>query len=89
MEELNPQGYNPQDYENPVMNHNFVRVNFGTHDFAKYLREVSGGNEWYWKSFPHFQVFFSPNGKWIASCYYEGKNKSDTVIYIPRSYYQK
>ena len=60
------------------------------HHLAKYLRSKSNGtNDWYWKGFKDYNVFFSPNGKWIATVYYFGKNKSNTTVYIPKDMKEK
>jgi hypothetical protein len=54
------------------------------HEFGAYLRNQSGDNDWTWKAFPRINVFFSSKGKWIATCFYHGKNNTETTTYIPK-----
>ncbi len=54
------------------------------HEFAAYLREQSGDNNWYWKPVSNANNFFTSKGKWIATAFYDNSTSTVTKIYIPK-----
>jgi hypothetical protein len=54
----------------------------GDHGFARYLRDMSGNNNWYWKSNKDCNLFFSEKGKLIAVVQYYGQRKMSTRRFI-------
>lgn len=52
------------------------------HEFGKYLRKKSNGNDWTWKSQDNCNIFFSPIGKILAIIFYSGPRLMTTTSYI-------